>query len=196
MFAISGEARAASSMTWRRPSEGLLLTTKGKKEGSGGKMANFFVAIAHGKGVVLCKHHEWKITGENFGLNIVEGEFPKVFETCGSLPGKRTFLQDGCPRQNAKAASKIWKKMGYECFNIPPRSPDLNPIENLFHLVREKLKTSARESDIHRESYEDFVKRVEDIITGMPVETIDNLISSMPNRLKEVRKHKGNRTRY
>ncbi len=28
-------------------------------------------------------------------------------------------------------------------FSIPPRSPDLNPIENLFHLIQEKLENGA-----------------------------------------------------
>lgn len=31
---------------------------KGRKAGTGGKMANFMVAIAYGKGVVLCKQYE------------------------------------------------------------------------------------------------------------------------------------------
>jgi len=42
-------------MTWRKPSEGLKITTKGK-EGSG-SMAKFFAGISHNHGVVKCKHH-------------------------------------------------------------------------------------------------------------------------------------------
>ncbi len=80
--------------------------------------------------------------------------------------------------------------MEYGCFKIPPRSLEVNLIKNLFYLVCEKMKTSARESNVHRESNEDFIKRVEKNITGMAVERIDNLISSMPNRLREVRRHK------
>ena len=37
-----GEARAAGAMTWRKPSEGLTTTTKGKKKGNCGKKENFF----------------------------------------------------------------------------------------------------------------------------------------------------------
>lgn len=69
------EARAASSMAWRKPGEGLSMTTKGKKEGSGGKMANFFVAISHGSGVVLCQHHDWQVTGKLFAEFVGE-HFP------------------------------------------------------------------------------------------------------------------------
>lgn len=66
------EARAVSSMAWRKPGEGLNITTKGRKEGSAGKMANFFVAIAHGSGVVCCKQYAWRVTGERFALFIME----------------------------------------------------------------------------------------------------------------------------
>ncbi len=34
--------------------------------------------------------------------------------------------------------------MGYLKFSIPPRSPDLNPIENIFHLVGKKRKKDGR----------------------------------------------------
>ena len=69
------EARAVSSMAWRKPREGLSITTKGRKEGSNGKMANFFVAISHGRGVVLCKQHDWRITGEHFA-QFIKDNFP------------------------------------------------------------------------------------------------------------------------
>ena len=39
-------------MAWRKKGEGLALSTKGKKEGTGGRVANFLVAICYG--VVCC----------------------------------------------------------------------------------------------------------------------------------------------
>ena len=47
------EARSSCARNWRKAGEGLIHTTKGKKEGSGGKTANFFVAIAFDKGVIV-----------------------------------------------------------------------------------------------------------------------------------------------
>jgi len=66
------EARTVSSMAWRKPGEGLKITTKERKEGSGGRMANFFVAIAHGFGVVLCQHQDWQVTGPRFADFVLE----------------------------------------------------------------------------------------------------------------------------
>ena len=160
----TSEARAVSSMTWRRPQEGLSITTKGRKEGSGGKMANFFVGISYGKGVVMCHHYDWTITGEKFANEIIKKQFPKAFKKAGSSPPYK-FLQDGCPKQTSKVAERMWKSKKYEMVGIPPRSPELNPIENFFHLVRKKnLKSDASTLKIGKEDYNAFVKRVEETI--------------------------------
>ena len=50
------------------------------------------------------------------------------------------FVQDGDPSQNSKAAKTALDKIGAVQFSIPPRSPDLNPIENAFNLVEKKIK--------------------------------------------------------
>ena len=72
----AGEASAMSSLTCQKPNKGLAIITKGRKEGSGGKMANFFVAISHGNGVVMCHRHDWKITGDNFARFLIDKQFP------------------------------------------------------------------------------------------------------------------------
>lgn len=191
-----GEARAPGGMTWRKPQEGLTITTKGKKEGSNGKMANFFVAIAYNKGVVMCKQYPWTVTGERFA-KFIENVFPQTFDTCGhSSPVGQYFLQDGDPRQTSVAAQKAWQSLGCDMFSIPARSPDLNPIENIFNTVRKQLRNEVLAQQITNESYNQFSKRVAKTLKNFPVEQINKTIESMPNRLKMVVKGKGNRTKY
>lgn len=189
------EARSPPSMAWRKRSEGLITSTKGKKEGSGGKMANFFVAIAHGKGVVFCKQYPWVLTGPRFA-ELVSRCFPAVFERCGVPIEGSKFLQDGDPRQNSKVVKQALEKMGCEIFSIPPRSPDLNPIENIFHLVRDQLKSDALEKKIEHETYQEFSKRVAETICVFSKEIIDKTIESMPKRIIMVIEKKGARTKY
>ena len=190
----AGEARAVSSMTWRKPDEGLEITTKGRKEGSGGKMANFFVAVSYNKGVVMCHRHEWRINGANFS-NMIKEEFPKAFRKC-DFPESRTFLMDGCPKQNAAVCKNTWERKKYKLVKIPVRSPDLNIIENLFHLIRKRLRDDAKNQNITQESYDEFVARIEKTFAEFPVGTINNLINSIPKRLRMVIKKKGIRTKY
>ena len=191
----AGEARAVTSMTWRRPDEGLQITTKGRKEGSGGKVAKFFVAVAYGKGVVMCHHHEWTINGKNFS-KLIKEEFPKAFNECGAPKGNRRFLMDGCPKQNAALCRNTWESKNYALVKIPVRSPDLNIIENFFHLVRKRLADDAKRQNITRESYEEFIERVENTFKDFPVQTINNLIDSIPKRLQLVIRKRGIRTKY
>ena len=69
------DASATKTMTWRRPNEGLLCTTKRKKEGNGCPMEHFFVAIAYNKGFILCKQHHGTLTADGFA-EFVRSYFP------------------------------------------------------------------------------------------------------------------------
>ena len=62
--------------------------------------------------------------------------FSKVVVT----PAGNVFVQNGDPSQDSKAAKNALDKIGAVQFSIPPRSPDLNPIENAFNLVEKKIK--------------------------------------------------------
>ena len=82
------------------------------------------------------------------------------------------------------------------CLNIPPRSPDLNPIENLFHLVDKKLSEDAKKEKIEHQTYEQFSRRVIQTIKRYSKRPIDLLIEFIHNRLRMIVKSKGERLRY
>ena len=98
------EAQSIQTMAWQLKNKGLHLqcTVKGSHVRSGGTAANFIVAIAHQKGVVLCEQYEGKINGDMFS-DFIKTHFRETFSRCKIPKGKR-FLQDGCPVQNSKKA--------------------------------------------------------------------------------------------
>ena len=122
------QALAPRTMAWRRPADGLSFqqTAKGSHEGSGGKTANLFVAIAYQKGVILAEQYEGQLNGQNFA-EFVREQFPTLFER-SSNPNGKLFLQHGDPSQNSRKAQEAMYQVGAKKFSIPPRSPDLNPI--------------------------------------------------------------------
>ena len=63
----------------------------------------------------------------------------------------RRVLMDICPLQNSKKALKTLEDIGALVFKRPPRSPDLNPIENVFALVTKTLCKLVIEENIARE---------------------------------------------
>ena len=113
-------------------------TAKGKKEGVGGRVARFMCAISYGRGFTKCHRYTGSINGETCSEFIYE-HFPSMFENSPNQSGK-LFLQDGDPSQNSALAREAMEAVGCRLFKIPPRSPDLNPIENAFNNIRNAIR--------------------------------------------------------
>ena len=119
--------------------------SKDQKQLPGGKQLHFMVAIAFNKGVVLAEDYK-HMSGEYF-RDFVKRNFSMFFfdET-----KKKVFVMDNDPSQRSKAATKAINNVGETLFAIPARSPDLNPIENLFHIVKKQLAQLAKYQIIAR----------------------------------------------
>ena len=189
------QARVPKGRIWRKPSEGLAFgcTAKGQKVGTGGKVVRIFAAISYQKGVVLAKSYK-KLTGDKFA-HFVTKHFNGVMKRCG--PGKnKNFLQDGDPSQNCAAVTAAYKKLQLKVFSIPARSPDLNPIENVFKILNDNLRKDALSQEIYSETYRQFKKRVIRTLKAIPIATIDKIIDSMNRRVDKVIKLRGTRLKY
>ena len=151
------------------------------------------VAISYGKGVIECEQYE-HLDGKYFA-NYVRRKFPTMFKKSNKFPS-RLWVQDGDPSQNCGDAKKEMKKIGAELFNIPAKSPDLNPIENVFHLVRRKLAKQALAQNITKESYAQFSERVKDTLLTFDSHIIDKTIDTMSRRINMIITTKGHRTKY
>lgn len=189
-------ARRRNGKTWRKRAEGLDLhcTAAGSREGDGGRIVKFMVSIGYGRGVCMCEEYTDRLTGESFA-QFIRTYFPQCFQESTNPKGK-LFLQDGDPRQNSCMAMNALAEIGGHKFAIPPRSPDLNPIENLFHITKRTLTKEALEKRITYETYEEFVGRVEQTLKATPVSIIDNIIGSMNKRIDMVIQRKGQRIKY
>ena len=190
------QAVAPKARVWRKKEEGLKrgCTAKGSKAGYGGQVAHFFVSISHNKGVISCEQYFDRLTGKMF-MEFVNAEFRRIFSSSKN-PNSTLFLQDGDPRQNSKIAQNAFSNLGIKCFAIPPRSPDLNPIENFFHLVNLELHEQAIKAKIVHETFEQFSTRVRNCMLNFPINLIDNIIESMPKRIHIIIKNKGERLKY
>ena len=143
---------------------------------------------------MLCEQYEERFTGKYYA-EFVRKHFPRAFTNSANPRGK-LFLQDGDPRQNSVAAKRALDDVNAKLFSIPPRSPDINPIENLFHLIQSKLDRDALDRNITKETFERFSERVKETMENYPVETIDKIIDSMDGRMTEMIKCNGQRLKY
>ena len=190
-------AMRCKKMTWRKRSERLSIhcTAPGRKEGTGGRVARFMVAIAYNRGVTLCHEYTGQLCGELFA-KIVKQHFRRTFKRSKTIQNERLFLQDGDPSQNSAVAYAAMDKIDAKMVAIPARSPDLNPIENIFHIVKEYLRREAIKKKITQETYGEFVKRIERAFQAIPIQKIDKTILSMPRRIETIIKRNGERLKY
>ena len=83
---------------------------------------------------------------------------------------------DGCPRQNSKVAKKAMQNINTIVMAIPSKSPDLNPIENIFAQVSMILQNQAMEQNITKEIFSEFSAKVKDTLIKFDREKINKVI--------------------
>ena len=138
---------------WRRPNEGLQYSTKGTNNLPEGRRLHLLVGVGYKTGVVIAEEYE-KFDAEWFA------KFDKrtshdILSDCAvsKKKGKLIFLMENDPSQRSKLATDALPDVGAEVLDIPPRSPDLNPIENVFNnfkseLVKQVLRPISTEKTV------------------------------------------------
>ena len=182
------------TMGWRKVTQGLdhNHTAKGKKEGK--KNASFYVGISYNRGVVVCKAFTGKMNAQKYQEAIVPAIVKGMSKSIN--PTAKRLLQDNCSIMNSQLVVEALEDNQIIRFKIPPRSPDINCIENVFHAMRKAIQRDAVRRNIQKESFRQFQARCARIIREFDVTYINKVISSMPNRIALVKKRNGQRIRY
>ena len=82
---------------------------------------------------------------------------------------------------------------------IPARSTDLNPIKNIFHIVKRRLHQDTLDQQITREGFAAFSARVKTALETIPIDVVDvvgRTILFMGKRINEIFKRKEQRIKY
>ena len=133
------------------------------------------------------------MTGTLFA-RIVRRMFPGILSGVDK-PSRRVLL-DNEPCQNCAAAVRAFAAVGAQRLRIPPRSPDLNPIENIFNITKQALARTAVRDHIERETEAQFAERVQRTLRDVAMLHADRTIESMPTRVRLIANGNGHRSRY
>jgi hypothetical protein len=111
---------------------------------------------------------------------------------CGMDPRKFIFQQDNAKIHTAKVTKDYIRKSKIPLMDWPANSPDLNPMETIWAYLKGQLDQYTNDPKDVNELWE----RIQDIWTKIPIEFIEKLYNSMPDRVREVYRCKGDITRY
>ena len=105
---------------------------------------------------------------------------------CFGATGAEVLQQDGAPCHTAQLVKHWLRDSEVEVIpDWPPNSPDISPIENLWAII----KTKIREEDTS--SLEKLEAALRRAWSAVPPSTLQKLADSLPDRLADVRKRKG-----
>ena len=120
-------------------------------------------------------------------INQLAGSVKKLF------PAKNAelmFQHDNDPKHTAKSVKQYLRNKKYSVMDWPAQSPDLNPIENLWFVIENRLKHRVCSNE------EELFEALQAQWQALEPELLAKLVGSMPKRCAAVIESKGYPTKY
>ncbi|KAG1705289.1 hypothetical protein DVH05_028532 [Phytophthora capsici] len=102
------------------------------------------------------------------------------------------FQHDNASIHTARVAKWYLKDQGVRVMWWPAKSPDLNPIENLWGILSRAVYVNGKQYD----TKEELVAAIKKAWDEIPVLKLKRLVASMKKRCMEVYRLKGQKTKY
>ena len=145
-------------------------------------------AIAWGKKSELVVLEKGRRTASDFVDQVYEGGLLRFLEGF-STP---ILMEDGAPIHRAIVAKNWRESHGVTKMVWPAQSPDMNPIENLWKILKDEVQKRFQQG-MSLETYKDVVIEA---WNSIEIEKINSLIEGVPGRLECLKKTRGGSTRF
>lgn len=129
--------------------------------------------------VVGADRNHFRLTADSYVRKCLATVVPFLQQT------GRTFQQDGAACHTAATTLKYLEGKGVKVMQTPPRSPDMNPIENLWATMARKVTLCAPTNRA------ELVDAVQKVWAELDASMINNLVSSFHTRCVRVFENNG-----
>ena len=121
---------------------------------------------------------------------------PQANQWYGEQSTDFVFQQDNAPCHTSKAVKRFTEQCGIEVLPWPSNSPDMNPIETLWGVIKARLRrhTLTSKQELINKLLEICARDGE--LRDKLNETCGKLIRGMPERVMSLYKAKGGHTKY
>ena len=143
-----------------------------------------------GRGALYFLPQNTTMNSERYCRDVLEA---KVFPWM-EMHGCRYFLQDGAPCHKSRLAMALLKSKAekFKVMDWPGNSPDLNPIENVWSIMKGRLKKDHTISSLPL-----LIKAIKIMwVSNLLLSLFKKLARSMPKRLQMVLEAQGQMTKY
>lgn len=154
---------------------------------SGGKSQMFWGCISkHGIGPLITVDGTMD---QNQYLEVLKNYFiPELRAAEEQFGGEWVLMQDNAPCHTARMIKKYLSDEGVTMLEWPPYSPDLNPIENIWNWIKQKVGTCATVTEIEEKVFKTW--------NSITPEMCMNYCGHYERRLQAVKKADGYSTKY
>ena len=113
-----------------------------------------------------------------------------VIPSLQKLGSRAMFQHDNDHKHTSKMITALLKKLKVKMIDWPSKSPDMNPIEHLWGILKRNVEVCKVSN----------ISQLRDVIMeewkSIPVATCEALVNSMPRRVKAVLDNDGGNTKY
>lgn len=132
------------------------------------------------------------LKGKEYVKFVIEPALNPFYQSRYRATQETIVVEDGAPSHRSKVASAARNKYHIQRMPWPAQSPDLNPIENLWRIMKSRI--NKREPRVT--THEALTKALREEWDRFVAEDFRKLIESMPKRVKLCLKNRGGAIPY